>query len=67
MSLKVFHIVFISISILLGIFFAVWCLMEYAAENDSFYLIMFVLTLLMTFGLVIYGRWFLKKVKGIQL
>jgi len=61
MSLKVFHIVFISTSILLGIFFAVWCLMEYAGEKDTFYLIMFVLTLIMTFGLIIYGRWFLEK------
>ena len=66
MSLKGFHLFFISISGALSVFFAIWSLKEYASENDSFYLMLFMLTLLFILGIVIYGRWFLKKIKRIN-
>ena len=66
MSLKGFHIFFISISVLLSVFFAIWSLKEYTAESDSFYLMVFMLTLLFILSLVVYGRWFLKKIKRIN-
>lgn len=56
MSLKWFHIVFISLSVVLSVWFGVWGLF-----NDQ--VALGILSLCASAGLVIYGNHFLAKVR----
>ena len=64
MSLKSFHIVFVSVSILLTIGFGLWAVRDYQAAGDRTSLYMGIGSFLVTILLAIYGVWFLKKLKG---
>ncbi|RMD93559.1 MAG: hypothetical protein D6814_15490 [Calditrichaeota bacterium] len=66
MSLKAFHIIFIAVSILLAIGFGIWCMRAYSAASNSIYLAGSVLSLLFAVGLILYGIWFLKKLKKVN-
>ena len=67
MSLKAFHIVFIVSSGLLALGLAVWLLHRYlSATGQSSDLVYGILCLLSAVGLVVYGRYFLKKLKEIS-
>jgi hypothetical protein len=56
MSLKTFHIVFITISTILAFAFGIWCL-----KNG---LALFGATSFLTGGiLIVYGSWFLRKLR----
>ena len=61
MSLKVFHILFITISTLLVIGFAAWLFTSEAVEGGSTRVIGGIGALAAAIGLVLYGRWFLGK------
>ena len=66
MSLKAFHVVFITVSILLAFGFAVW---EFVAYSDSRRMVDLGFGLGSTVagvGLVFYGRYVLKKLKHIS-
>jgi len=66
MSLKIAHIVFISASILLAIGFAGWCLKSYFAGTGSILdLVLGLGSIGLAISLVIYGKYFLKKLKDI--
>ena len=64
MSLKSFHIVFVSVSILLTVGFGLWAVRDYQAAGDRTSLYMGLGSFLVTILLAIYGVWFLKKLKG---
>lgn len=64
MTLKGFHIVFVSAATLLTIFFGVWAYQQYMAEQGTVYLITTICSWMLSVGLVIYGILFYKKVKG---
>ena len=66
MSLKAFHIVFIAASILLAFGFGGWCFREYHAEGRRVDLIFGTGSVVAGFGLLIYGRAILKKLKHIS-
>lgn len=67
MSLKAFHIVFIIASTVLAIGFGGWSFRQYlspeGARSDLFYA---VGSSLATVALLVYGRYFLKKLKDIS-
>ena len=66
MSLKAFHIVFITASILLTLGFGGWCLSNFlAADGTKRDLAAAIVSLVAAVGLFIYGRYFLKKLKNI--
>lgn len=65
MSLKAFHIVFISASILLSAFVGVWGLREYTATGSALALIMGIFFLVMGGGLVVYGLRALTKLREV--
>ncbi len=67
MSLKAVHIFFISLSILLALGFAGWELQRYAASGEFLELIAGILSFGVAIGLVLYGMYFLKKVKRVSL
>jgi heme A synthase len=68
MSLKAIHIVFIIASTLLSIFFGIWAVREFLGpEGGPEHLLYGVLSIAALVGLVFYGRYFLRKMKHIDL
>jgi xanthosine utilization system XapX-like protein len=66
MSLKFFHVLFVVLATLLSVGFAVWSFMQVAAGAGALYLVLGILGLVVAVALVIYGRWFLKKMKDVS-
>ena len=66
MSLKALHVVFITVSTLLAAGFGFWAFGLYQAGSGGGYLITAVASVLVAVGLVIYGRWFLNKLKDVS-
>lgn len=66
MSLKAFHIFFITLSIVLSIGVGSWGISKYFAGGGAGPLALGVLFCLTGFALLVYGRSFLKKMKGIE-
>ena len=67
MSLKGFHIVFITFSTLLALGGAWLCLRVNGLEGSPGYLIGAAICLAAAVGLVIYGVWFYKKMKRLRI
>ena len=67
MSLKAFHIIFITCSTLLAFGFGAWMLDRYSTETHARVdLAGGIVSLLAGVGLIVYGRYFLKKLKNIS-
>lgn len=66
MSLKAFHLVFIVASVLLAFGFAAWSLTAYSDGRRWMDLIFGVGSALTGVGLIVYGRYVLKKLKHIS-
>jgi hypothetical protein len=65
MSLKAFHIVFIVTSVLMAFGVAAIELREFKEGNRILDLLVCIGSFLAGLGLIIYGRYFLKKLKGV--
>ncbi|HEY1171164.1 MAG TPA: hypothetical protein VGH19_07355 [Verrucomicrobiae bacterium] len=66
MSLKAFHVVFVTASILLSLGFGGWALNGYFQEGGNLNLGLGVGAMVLAVGLGVYGRYFLKKLKHIS-
>lgn len=66
MSLKAFHIFFVTISTILCAGFGVWAIRAFGDRHEPGLIVAGVLSLVGCVALVIYGRWFLKKLKGVS-
>ena len=67
MSLKAFHIVFITLATLLSVFFGVWAIRDFqSGQGSSLELGLGIGSLLFAGGLLCYGKYFLKKLKNIS-
>jgi hypothetical protein len=66
MSLKAFHIFFISLSILLSVGLGGWGINSYVTQGSPGALALGVIFFLTGFALLIYGRGFLRKMKEID-
>jgi hypothetical protein len=66
MSLKAFHLVFVTASVLLAFGFAAWSLMNYFEAKRPVDLVFGVCSSVIGVGLIFYGRYFLKKLKHIS-
>ncbi len=65
MSLKAFHVLFITAAILLAFAFGAWLIREYRSpEGDTSHLICAVCSIAVGFGLIVYERYVLKKLKN---
>jgi len=62
MSLKAFHVLFVTVATLLTLGFGVWSL----RVREAGYLSLGVISMAVAAGLVIYGVWFLRKMKGVS-
>ncbi|MEP6956177.1 MAG: hypothetical protein ABI883_05075 [Chthoniobacterales bacterium] len=67
MSLKGFHLVFISFSVLLAMVCGAWCLWINSLTAAPGYVLGAVLCFSSAIGLAIYGVWFFKKMKRLGL
>lgn len=65
MSLKAFHIVFITASILLAFGFGAWLFRAFAATGSMWTFLFGVVSVAAGAGLIAYERQFLKKTKDI--
>lgn len=66
MSLKAFHIVFVTVCTLLCLGLGVWALREHRETQETGSLVLGIGALVAAVVLVIYGRWFLKKLKNVS-
>jgi len=66
MSLKAFHIIFVTASILLALLFGVWSLMGYFQGGTVGDLLFGIGSLVVAVALVFYERYALKKLKNIS-
>ena len=65
MSLKAFHIVFVTCVVLLAFFFGCWLLREYRASGRPEQLFAGIASFLAGGGMIWYGRAVLRKLKHI--
>jgi hypothetical protein len=65
MSLKGFHVVFVSASALLAFFFAAWCIRA-VPQPGTGRLWAAAASAAAGIGLVLYEAWFLKKMRGVR-
>jgi hypothetical protein len=63
MSLKAFHLFFITLSIVLAAFTAAWATEQYRAAHDASYLAMAIGAALAGAGLAVYGTAFQRKAR----
>ncbi|MBI1802836.1 MAG: hypothetical protein HY033_01135 [Ignavibacteriae bacterium] len=66
MSLKAFHIFFISVSILLALGFAGWMIQEYAHDGKILTLAGALTSVVVGVALAIYGFRFLRKLRHVS-
>ena len=63
MSLRWFHALLILLSAALAVLFGVWCLALYAREGGIATLLAAIAAFVVSFGLVAYDSWFLRKTR----
>ena len=63
MTLKAFHVLFVLLSTLMSLLFGVWSL---ARSSETVFLMLGGLSLAMAVALLIYGGWFLRKMKDVS-
>lgn len=66
MSLKAFHIFFITVSAMLAAGLGVRCLLTFLKQQELTQLGLGVIAFGAAIGLIIYGRYFLKKLKDVR-
>lgn len=67
MSLKGFHLVFITITTLLSFGIGVWCLWINSLGPSTGYVIGAVCSFVAALALLVYGCWFWRKMKRLRL
>ena len=65
MSLRLFHLVFISLSVVLSAFVAAWAASEYRVSHDAAYAVGSVGSLAGAGALAIYGAVFQRKTRNL--
>jgi len=66
MSLKAFHIVFVAASVILMAFLTGWSFLAYQETHAADYLVWSLCAACSVVGLVVYGRFFLRKLRNIS-
>lgn len=64
MSLKTFHVFFISVSVLLCIGFGAWCLTAEGVRGQADYTALGLVSLVVAVALIVYEILFLRKFKN---
>ena len=67
MSLKGFHILFISVSTLLALGVGAWCLWVERMESAPAFRIGAICSFIAAIALITYGIWFFRKMKRLRI
>ena len=65
MSLKHIHVVFIAAATALSVVFGAWCYAQWKVDGGGGMLFGTVASAAAAIGLLVYGRWFLVKMRSI--
>ncbi len=65
MSLKAFHILFVTAAVMLSFGFAAWCLRAYGREQQTSNLVMGVGSIVAGVGLIVYGIAVYRKLRKV--
>lgn len=66
MNLRWVHALLIFLSAALAVLFGVWCLALYGREGGTGSLLAAITAFAMSFGLVVYDSWFLRKTRTLR-
>ena len=66
MNLRWFHALLILLSAALAVLFGLWCLALYGRENGVTNLLAAIGAFVVSFGLVVYDSWFLRKTRTLR-
>jgi hypothetical protein len=66
MNLRWFHALLILLSAALAVLFGVWCLALYEREDGTASLLAAIVAFAVSFGLVVYDSWFLRKTRTLR-
>ena len=66
MNLRLVHAFLILLSAALAVLFGVWCMGQYARDDQSVNLIAAVTSFVVAAGLVVYDSWFLRKTRTLR-
>jgi hypothetical protein len=66
MNLRFVHALLIFLSAALAVLFGVWCLGVYGRENDVASLVAAITAFAVSFGLIVYDSWFLRKTRTLR-
>jgi hypothetical protein len=66
MNLRWFHAVLILFSAALAVLFGLWCLSKYRWEDGIATLVAGIASFAVSFGLVVYDSWFLRKTRALR-
>lgn len=64
MSLKAFHVFFVLVCTIFLLWFGVWAFRQYSASGDWGDLLMAICSFLAGLVLIVYSRWFLRKLRA---
>jgi hypothetical protein len=66
MNLRLVHALLILLSAALAVLFGVWCLGQYGQDHAMASLLAAVAAFAVSFGLVVYDSWFLRKTRTLR-
>lgn len=66
MNLRLVHAFLIMLSAALAVLFGVWCLRQYWQGDGAAMLVAGVASFAVSFGLVVYDSWFLRKTRTLR-
>jgi hypothetical protein len=66
MNLRWFHALLILFSAALAVLFGLWCLSQYRREDENATLVAGIASFAVSFGLVVYDSWFLRKTRMLR-
>ena len=66
MNLRWFHALLILLSAALAVLFGFWCLSQYGRQNGTATLVAAIASFAVSFALVVYDSWFLRKTRTLQ-
>ena len=66
MNLRWFHALLILLSAALAVVFGIWCLGQYRRDEGVASLLSAVAAFAVSFGLVVYDSWFLRKTRTLR-
>ena len=66
MNLRWVHALLIMLSAALAVLFGVWCLAVYGRDNGVGSLLAAIASFAVSFGLVVYDSWFLRKTRTLR-